>query len=124
MDEKVRLEHAMSQARLGLLRAEGGYAPAPASPGTLRGRIARLREAIAALDERIGPLARDSGELLNRRWGLLMRAGNDKSLLARQVEGFADVYTSRVSNFLLETPFSYLRAPRGSLPHDDAPLPD
>jgi HAD superfamily 5'-nucleotidase-like hydrolase len=124
MDEKVRLEHAMSRARLGLLRAEKRYAAAPAPAGALRGQIARQREAIAALDERIGPLARDSGELLNRRWGLLMRAGNDKSLLARQVEGFADVYTSRVSNFLFETPFSYLRAPRGSLPHDDAPLLD
>jgi hypothetical protein len=121
MEEKVRLEHAMSGARLGLQRAEGRYAQAPAPAGPLRGQIARLREAIAALDERIGPLARASGELLNRRWGLLMRAGNDKSLLARQVEGYADVYTSRVSNFLLETPFCYLRAPRGNLPHDDVP---
>ena len=51
-----------------------------------------------------------------------MRAGNDKSHLARQVERYADIYTSRVSNFLYETPFAYLRAPRGTLPHDDAPL--
>jgi hypothetical protein len=47
-----------------------------------------------------------------------MRAGNDKSLFARQVERYADVYTSRVSNFLFQTPFGFLRAPRGSLPHD------
>jgi hypothetical protein len=50
-----------------------------------------------------------------------MRAGNDKSHLAQQVERFADIYTSRVSNFLYETPFGYLRAPHGNLPHDDAP---
>ena len=49
-----------------------------------------------------------------------MRAGNDKSLFARQVEKYADVYTSRVSNLRFETPFAYLRAARGSLPHDGA----
>jgi hypothetical protein len=34
------------------------------------------------------------------------------------VERYADIYTSRVSNLLAETPFAYLRAARGSLPHD------
>ena len=47
-----------------------------------------------------------------------MRAGNDKSHLARQVERYADIYMSRVSNFLHQTPFVYFRSPRGSLPHD------
>jgi hypothetical protein len=70
------------------------------------------------LDEQIAPLAMAAGELVNRRWGPLMRVGNDKSHLARQVERYADVYTSRVSNFLYETPFVFLRSPRGSLPHD------
>jgi hypothetical protein len=52
-----------------------------------------------------------------------MRAGADKSLFARQVERYADVYTSRVSNFRYETPYAYLRAARGSLPHDSASEP-
>ena len=51
-----------------------------------------------------------------------MRAGNDKSLFARQVERYADVYTSRVSNLRYETPYAYLRAARGSLPHDRVTL--
>ena len=33
---------------------------------------------------------------------------------------YADIYTSRVSNFLYATPYVYLRSPRGSLPHDPA----
>ena len=81
-----------------------------------------LREELVELDGRIAPMAVAASELFNRRWGLLMRAGNDKSHMARQVERFADIYTSRVSNFLHETPFSYLRAPRGTLPHDLAVL--
>jgi 5'-nucleotidase len=73
-----------------------------------------------ALDAEIAPLARAAADLGNPNWGPLMRAGNDKSLFARQVERYADVYTSRVSNLGLETPFAYIRAARGSLPHDMA----
>ena len=36
----------------------------------------------------------------------------------RQIERHADIYMSRVSNFLHHTPFFYFRSPRGSLPHD------
>ena len=77
-----------------------------------------LRTELDALDPRITPLAKEAGELGNARWGALMHAGNDKSRLARQIERYADVYTSRVSNLLYLTPFGYVRAPRGSLPHD------
>jgi HAD superfamily 5'-nucleotidase-like hydrolase len=121
MEEKVRLEFALSQARLQLQRRQAAYGPQPELPSQrLREAVTDLRARLVALDERIAPIAKRSGEILNQRWGLLLRAGNDKSHLARQVERYADIYTSRVSNFLFETPFVYLRAPRGSLPHDDA----
>ncbi len=121
MEEKVRLEQAYSQARLQVQRRQAKYGPPPAaSAQQLKDAMAELRGRLEALDERIAPVARRSGEILNERWGLLLRAGNDKSHLARQVERYADIYTSRVSNFGFETPFVYLRAPRGSLPHDDA----
>ena len=81
--------------------------------------IRGLTEESQRLDARISPLAKCFGEMGNPTWGPLMRAGHDKSLFARQVERYADVYTSRVSNFLAQTPFAYLRAARGSLPHDD-----
>jgi 5'-nucleotidase len=80
--------------------------------------IRALRSRLVDLDQRIAPLARQSSELLSARWGPLMRCGNDKSHLARQIERRADVYMSRVSNLLAYTPFAYLRAPRVSLPHE------
>jgi 5' nucleotidase family len=41
-----------------------------------------------------------------RHWGYLSRAGlNDKSQFTRQIEKYADIYTSRVSNFLRYTPY-------------------
>jgi len=82
--------------------------------------FAELTAAAVELDRQIAPLARAASDLGNPTWGPLMRAGNDKSLFARQVERYADVYTSRVSNMRYETPYAYLRAARGSLPHDAA----
>ncbi len=123
MRDKERLERAHARTRLELQRAHGGYGPraGAATEGELTARMNDLRAAVAQLDAEIAPLAKASSELINPRWGLLLRAGNDKSHLARQVERSADIYTSRVSNFLRCTPFAYLRPPRGSLPHDPAP---
>jgi HAD superfamily 5'-nucleotidase-like hydrolase len=120
MAEKERLERGSTQLRLKLLRLERGSRRArrTSKASKLREQIHSLRAELEALDERIGPLARKSSELVNRRWGAIMRTGNDKSHLARQIERFADIYTSRVSNLGLITPFGYLRAPRSSLPHD------
>lgn len=122
MAEKEALEHRYSVFRLALLRLASGHGPQPrGDKESLEAQMAEVRESVLALDARIGPIAKSSGELVNDRWGLLLRTGNDKSHLARQIERYADVYTSRVSNFLATTPYIYLRSPRGSLPHDHGP---
>ncbi|MFT3924671.1 MAG: HAD-IG family 5'-nucleotidase [Myxococcales bacterium] len=122
MEEKIELEHRFSLARIALQRLDMGYGPqVDEKPKELKQRMSNLRQQLVALDAKIGELAKEAAELGSTRWGLLMRAGNDKSRLAYQTERYADVYTSRVSNFLLYTPFVYLRSPRGSLPHDSGP---
>lgn len=119
MERKEALEAELSSARLALLRLKGKYGPQPQeAPQVLEAKAGALREAILQLDREIAPLARESAELGNLGWGLLLRAGNDKSHLARQLERYADIYTSRVSNLLFASPFTILRSPRGSLPHD------
>jgi HAD superfamily 5'-nucleotidase-like hydrolase len=119
MAEKERLEHAQCALRIALLRAEAtGAAPEE----NFHAKQSGLRARLAELDQRIAPLASEAGELANSRWGLMMRSGIDKSYLARQLERYADAYTSRVSNLLAYTPFVYLRAPRVSLPHDENPV--
>ena len=127
MAAKERLDHRQAVLRLALQRVGLG-AELPegvvGNAGALHEQLRLLRRDIEALDAQIAPLAKAAGQLGHPLWGPLMRAGNDKSRLARQIEGHADVYTSRVSNFLRLTPFGYLRAVRGSLPHDsftDAP---
>lgn len=115
MRKKERIEHDYCQLRLAAerMRVEKGH-----TTPELDEQLRSARAELLALDETIAPLARAAAELGNATWGPLMRAGNDKSALARQVERSADVYTSRVSNFLHATPYKYLRSERGSLPHD------
>jgi HAD superfamily 5'-nucleotidase-like hydrolase len=119
MIRKTELDARLAQLRLDRQRLQQRYGPKPcSSPADLEASIRGLGEESQVLDAKIAPLARSLGEIGNSTWGPLMRAGSDKSLFARQVERYADVYTSRVSNFLAQTPFAYLRAARGSLPHD------
>ncbi len=114
MAAKIDLEDRLAVARLARARRRAGLAP----PDGAEERIEDLLNQVRALDEEIAPLAIAAGELGNPTWGPLMRAGSDKSLFARQVEKYADVYTSRVANFAGRTPYAMLRATRTSLPHD------
>ena len=118
MGEKAALEAEMSAVRLALQRERLGYAPPPVGVEPDRARLEQLRTQIIAIDAEITPLAVAASQLRNKAWGPLMRSGIDKSLFARQVEKYADCYTSRVGNFLHVSPFALLRASRLDLPHD------
>lgn len=119
MREKEKLELEYSKLRLDILRTRQDYGPRTGRPmAELEREMTNLHERIVELDNRIAPIAQAAGRLLNPNWGPLMRTGIDKSNLARQVERYADIYTSRVSNFLHVTPFAFIRSRRGSLPHD------
>ena len=81
--------------------------------------IERLREAIQACNRRIAPLVEKEGSHVNQYWGYISRAGwADKSHLMRQIEKYADIYTSRVSNFLRYTPYKHFICGRQTLTHD------
>ena len=119
MQEKEALEQESVRVRVELQRLQHRYGPPVETPrARLEARLGELRARIGGLDDGLGPLARAASTLASPRWGLLFRTGGDKSHLARQVEAYADVYTSRVSNFLHHGPFAYLRSARGSLPPD------
>ena len=97
MGVKTGVDTKFARLRLERQRLQNHYGPAPsASAAELEAAIRHVTEESQRLDAKIAPLAKCSGEMGNPTWGPLMRAGNDKSLFARQVERYADVYTSRV----------------------------
>lgn len=117
MAEKSRLEASVASLRLARQRVRQGYGPtSDAAPS--QEDVDVVRTELAELDESIAPLAKAAGQVRNLAWGPLMRAGLDKSLFARQVERYADIYTSRVSNLAEHGPFALLRAGKIDLPHD------
>lgn len=100
-------------------RLSGGEALSIEDEEALNETLAQLLLVLDELDARIGPMLEQDGRHFNRRWGYLSRAGlNDKSQLCRQIEKYADVYSSRVSNFLRYSPYMYFRSPTQSLAHD------
>jgi len=120
MSEKATIERKLVWGRLQLqrLKAEKNKAGNKKKISQLFKKSEEIRERLEGLDSTISPLAEEFNALMNKKWGLLMRVGNEKSHFARQVEQYSDIYMSKVSNFLYTTPFAYLRAPHSNLPHD------
>lgn len=108
--------------RLGRVRhraGRGGQAPEFESDANVKEDLAQLLMVMDRLDQAIIPLIEEDGSHFNQRWGYLSIAGvNDKSQLTRQIEKYADIYTSRVANFHRYTPFAYFRSRGQSLAHD------
>jgi 5'-nucleotidase len=112
MEQKEAQEARLNQANVAEITGAKG------DQGNWANIALEASEAIAAVDAELGQLLTSMSSGKNPYWGELMRAGNDESLLASQVERFACLYTSRVSNLGFHTPNRYYRAPRSILPHD------
>ena len=79
-----------------------------------------LRRALREATEIADALEREVEEGFNPYWGLLFKEGNENSRFGEQVERYACLYTSRVSNFLYDSPLQYYRSPRDLMPHEQA----
>ena len=73
----------------------------------LRAATAQHREVEDAIDNAFNP-----------HWGPLFSEGYEVSKFGEQVEAYACVYTSRVSNFRFYSPMQYFRGPRDRMPHE------
>lgn len=73
---------------------------------------------IRSLNKQIATLEKHTSEAFNPYWGMLFRDRSELSAFGQQVESYACVYTSRVSNFRLYSPMWYFRSPRDRMPHE------
>jgi 5'-nucleotidase len=92
-------------------RAEDAKRNSRAMLDRLRGRMRMIVDEVSALEETVEGA-------YNPYWGAMFREGNELSRFGEQVSDYADLYTSRVSNFLAYSPLRYFRAPRKKMPHE------
>jgi len=81
-------------------------------------RASELRAEARVLGKRIGELEREVADGVNAYWGVLFRDRAELSAFGKQVENYACVYTSSVSNFRLYSPLWYFRSPRDRMAHE------
>ncbi len=81
-------------------------------------RIDALQTQITAIDTQISLLIRKQQAVYNPNWGQLMRAGNEESYFAYQMERYACVYMSKIDDLFALSPRTYFRAPRRPLSHE------
>lgn len=80
--------------------------------------IDKLQKEITEYDNQISQFIKKQQALYNPNWGQLMRAGNEESYFAYQMERYACVYMSKVANLFSLSPRTYFRAPRRPLSHE------
>ena len=84
----------------------------------IKASLDRLRDRARLMAEEVVALEDATERAFNAYWGSVLREGNENSRFGEQVGDYADLYTSRVSNFLSYSPLRYFRAPRRAMPHD------
>jgi 5'-nucleotidase len=83
-----------------------------------RTSIEALRDRALLMDAEVDSLEARIDRAYNPHWGSCLREGNENSRFGEQVNDYADLYTSRVSNFSPYSPLRYFRAPRRAMPHE------
>jgi HAD superfamily 5'-nucleotidase-like hydrolase len=81
-------------------------------------RLDELRATMKTTGEELERLEREVDHAFNPYWGAIFREGTENSRFGEQVEDYACMYTSRVSNFLAYSPLRYFRSPRDHMPHE------
>jgi HAD superfamily 5'-nucleotidase-like hydrolase len=80
--------------------------------------VQNLQSQITELDKSISQLIKRQQQMFNPHWGEIMRAGNEESYFAHQVDRFACIYMAKLSDLFEMSPRTYFRAPRRPLAHE------
>jgi 5'-nucleotidase len=104
--------------RLDRTPVDGARAEADAERRAKKLELEKLRRARRDLEDRLEALQRALEEGLNPYWGLTFKEGSENSRFGEQIETYACLYTSRVSNFVHYSPMQYFRSLRAAMPHE------
>lgn len=84
----------------------------------LREQIRSLADNRDTVRETLRDLSREFHGKFHPRWGQLMKTGHQNSRFAQQVEGYACIYTSTLSNLRFVPPSKAFQSTRDSMPHE------
>jgi HAD superfamily 5'-nucleotidase-like hydrolase len=107
-----KIEHAHHKPN-GLNVAE-----AEAERARIKRAIDRVRGRLRLVDGELTGIERRIDQRFHQYWGSLLKEENEESSFGSQVEEYACLYTSRVSNFLAYSPQQYFRSPRDEMAHE------
>ena len=90
----------------------------PAETRRLKGAVERIRAKLRELNREEDIVERRVAGRFHKYWGSLMKEESEQSSFGQQVEDYACVYTSRVSNFALYSPQQTYRSHRDEMAHE------
>ena len=125
LEDELRFYHGRFKElsrRIDHARMRPGSAEPPADAEGERLRIKRsidrVRARLRQVDAELHAIERRIDQRFQPFWGSLLKEENEQSSFGSQVEEYACLYTSRVSNFLLYSPQQYFRSPRDEMAHE------
>jgi hypothetical protein len=80
--------------------------------------VERIRGKLRHIDAEVTAMERRIDLRFHPYWGSLLKEGNEQSSFGKQVDEYACLYTSRVSNFLAYSPQQTFRSPRDVMAHE------
>jgi 5'-nucleotidase len=98
--------------------AANGHGGHEADRARAKRQVERIRGQLRQVDAEAGGIEREIAQRFHPYWGSLLKEANETSSFGDQVEEYACIYTSRVSNLLAYSPLQYFRSPRDLLPHE------
>ncbi|HEX4515966.1 MAG TPA: 5'-nucleotidase domain-containing protein, partial [Polyangiaceae bacterium] len=123
-DQRDRLEDELRfyQARFKELSAKkngnGSAALVEAERIRVKRAVERIRGLMRQVDAEQIAIETRTDLRFHPYWGSLLKEGNEQSSFGAQVEEYACLYTSRVSNFLMYSPQQHFRSPRDVMAHE------
>jgi len=113
---RKNLDEEISSARTAVNRLDK---EAPASARlSARASLETLRQRFRETNDLSRQLALEIDKGFNTYWGLVFKEGSETSRFGEQVEQYACIYTSRVSNLSFYSPMQYFRSARDFMAHE------
>ena len=111
-DLSRRIDHAHAKPNgFSVIEAE-------AERSRIKRAIDRVRGRLRLVDAELHAIERRIDQRFHPFWGSLLKEENEESSFGSQVEEYACLYTSRVSDFLFYSPQQYFRSPRDEMAHE------